>query len=788
MKKTLQILFFALFLYEAKAQNTVDTSAVISLLQEANSGNFAEEEVLKLEDALATSRKIKFKNGTKKALYLLIAHHRSKKQVTEELRYNFQLSQLLEKENNRKELFETLINIGKIYHTESIDSKAIEFFEQAQNLLSNGDYNDAQLNLWQRLAEANLGEKNYSKALDFFEKIENVHQKFDNQKGRVEALQNMVRCSDAQNNFQKSLQINSKIKEIIEQKGEKKYLASIYNNIAINFNHLKNYPKALEYFLYAEKILDNSTLDKAVFATNLGIAYSNNQLLVKSILELNKAKNLAAKDNEKANLNHLIATIYLNNNDTYNSLRYNTVASDEAVKSKDFRLLSEIYATAALANQKLFDYEKAFDFYKKHLVLKDSLQLAELLRQQNLLQQQSALERNEKDMKVLMFNQEIQDLTIKQLNIEKERLSLESSKLGLEASQRDAQIALLQREDEIRSARLRNTELESQRQQQALTLTQQQLLAVSKDKEIANLSKKEQQQRIELLEQQREQDRKKQEITQLQRDKEFEQTERENFRKNAYRFGILGAFIMSLLLGGWFLARRVNQRLTAQKLEIEENNRVIQAERAKSEALLLNILPEETAEELKTLGRAASRKYEKVSILFTDFVNFSGIAEKLSPEELIEELNTCFYAFDEIAEKHQLEKIKTIGDAYMCAGGIPTPNETNPFDAVNASLEILDFMKTHNENRSKKGLSPIGIRIGIHTGEVIAGVVGSRKFAYDIWGDAVNIASRMESNSEPNRLNISETTFLLVKNKYKCTFRGKIAAKNKGDLGMYFLD
>jgi adenylate cyclase len=204
--------------------------------------------------------------------------------------------------------------------------------------------------------------------------------------------------------------------------------------------------------------------------------------------------------------------------------------------------------------------------------------------------------------------------------------------------------------------------------------------------------------------------------------------------------------------------------------------------------LLLNILPEETAKELETQGHAQTRYYENVSVLFTDFKGFSSIAGKLTPQELVAELNEYFVAFDEIVERHGLEKIKTIGDAYMCAGGIPVPNETHPLNALEAALEMQEFMAARNAVLQSKGLHGWELRIGIHTGPIVAGVVGKKKYAYDIWGDTVNIASRMESNGEPGKVNISSSTYQQIKDKYQCLYRGKISAKNIGEVDMYFVD
>jgi adenylate cyclase len=209
---------------------------------------------------------------------------------------------------------------------------------------------------------------------------------------------------------------------------------------------------------------------------------------------------------------------------------------------------------------------------------------------------------------------------------------------------------------------------------------------------------------------------------------------------------------------------------------------------ARSEALLLNILPEEIALELKANGRTQAKQYDEVTVMFTDFKNFSQIAEKLSPSELVAEIDACFRAFDDIIGKHNIEKIKTIGDGYMCAGGLPVSNSTHAVDVVQAALEIIQFIQGHLQERIKLKKEPFEVRIGVHTGPVVAGIVGVKKFAYDIWGDTVNIASRMESSGEAGKVNISSSTYEFVKDKFRCTYRGKIQAKHKGEIDMYFVD
>lgn len=200
------------------------------------------------------------------------------------------------------------------------------------------------------------------------------------------------------------------------------------------------------------------------------------------------------------------------------------------------------------------------------------------------------------------------------------------------------------------------------------------------------------------------------------------------------------------------------------------------------------LLPSEVAEELKLKGSADAKQFDNVTVMFTDFKNFTQISERLTPAELVAEIHTCFKAFDDIITRYNIEKIKTIGDAYMCAGGLPVQNKTNATDVVNAALEIQAFMRIYYDEMIQKGKTPFEIRIGIHTGPVVAGIVCVKKFAYDIWGDTVNIASRMESSSEAGRVNISETTYELVSLQFRCIARGKVEAKNKGMIEMYFVE
>jgi adenylate cyclase len=248
-------------------------------------------------------------------------------------------------------------------------------------------------------------------------------------------------------------------------------------------------------------------------------------------------------------------------------------------------------------------------------------------------------------------------------------------------------------------------------------------------------------------------------------------------------------FLFSLMVRS--LIDYLNLRFARKQYSLEQiiNKRTedLIIEKEKTEALLENVLPKNTADEIMAKGKATKIKYNFVTVLFSDIQGFTKIAEEMNPEVLIDELDKFFFYFDSVVKKYRIEKIKTIGDAYMCAGGIPEKNRTNPVEIILAALEMKDHMNKLKVMSELKGMKNWDIRIGIHTGTVIAGVVGQQKLSYDIWGDTVNIASRMESSGEAGKINISGTTYEFVKDFFDCEFRGKMPVKYKGELEMYFV-
>ncbi len=237
-----------------------------------------------------------------------------------------------------------------------------------------------------------------------------------------------------------------------------------------------------------------------------------------------------------------------------------------------------------------------------------------------------------------------------------------------------------------------------------------------------------------------------------------------------------------------FLVERRTKTITKQKNQIEIQNKKIEKEKEKADKLLLNILPQETADELKNKGVAKTRQYRKVTVMFTDIKDFSKVAETMDPDRLVKSLDNLFREFDKIIEKYEIEKIKTMGDAYMAVGGVPLRDKENPINCVLAALEIQRFMERLKQESIERGEGFWELRIGIHTGDVIAGVIGSKRIAYDVWGSTVNVAQRIETSGETWKVNISESTYEQIFPYFQCTDRGKIPTKNTGEISMYFVD
>jgi adenylate cyclase len=325
-------------------------------------------------------------------------------------------------------------------------------------------------------------------------------------------------------------------------------------------------------------------------------------------------------------------------------------------------------------------------------------------------------------------------------------------------------------------------EAEAKSQQALMQSTQFKEKAEELSVRYADLSKDQLRDSVILAQQERELERQKKLVaeSEVARQSAEMATERSNSLRNLLA---LVALMILVLAGAFYMRYRAKRRAAN---DLERKNAEIEEARKRSDDLLLNILPPAIAQELKTRNKVAAHKYEKATVMFVDFKGFTNVAERLSPERLVEELDFCFSNFDHIISKYRVEKIKTIGDAYMCASGLSDMN-SSPSDIIKAGLEIQDFLLALKAERMGQNLPYFEARVGIHVGPVVAGVVGANKFAYDIWGDTVNIAARMEEACETGRVNVSEDAYWLSKYEFEWINRGKIAAKNKGQMDMYYV-
>lgn len=712
--------------------------------------------------------------------------------------------------DNQMMHYEMMIQMGDIYQLENLNQQAKIYYQQAIRIIGD-DFKLAEgTSLYEKIAKNYFLTGQPDSAMIYFGELEALYLNTQEEEKRVQLYQQIVtlyKDADLQN---EALRYNEKIKEIIETNNDPALRAIIDNNIGYIHSVLGNHEKALEFFMQTRELCKKKAyVDQAALLTNIGITYHNLKRSINAINYLRQAEKVLRKSGdpkqEMASLVYTLAVIYLNGNDIYNAKLSIVEAQNIATKNRNQKLLTDIYATAGSIDEKLYEYESALDFYQRHLTLRDSFLLEDRKRQQDLLQQQFLLNRSEKEMRLVMVQQDIQKLMISQLNLEKDKISLESEKLQLENRTKESELIQLQQERAIQEGEIRNKILETERTEQTLRLTAQRLETEQKERALGELRQKEELERLKQQNLSRENDVLKKDKDLLTKDKKLltkqQEFDRLNLEKRQgeletiYVLSGIGFLILLMILAGLFYFRSANLKLEQQneqienqKIEIEHSHQQVEKERQKAEEILLNILPAETARELKETGVATPRNYKMVSVLFSDFSKFTSAAEEMEPDELIEELNICFMKFDEIMEQNNMEKIKTIGDSYMCAGGIPAANETNPIDAVNAAVAMQEYISERRSAREKEGRKYWGMRIGIHTGKVIAGVVGKKKFAYDIWGDTVNLASRMESSGEDGRINISDTTYKYVKNLYKCQYRGGVVAKNKGSVDMYFVD
>jgi len=779
------LLLFAVPLFgqgtEEHEQNTYEAD---QLLEQARkiSGN-TEKTTLALQ-SLTLSREIRHNGGIIRAALFLGNLHTNNGQPEVALQF------LLEAESK-------LSNVGSIPLQLAVNRALADLFlEQKLYGAARRYYKNIlalepdDLVALERAGDASLFDLRFDSAAYFYKPLINRFSNDGNNPRLVQIYQKLAAAYDQNRLPAKSLEYYRKIEFLIEHFGKNKEKALLYNNLGRQLTLLKDFSAALNYFKKAELQCKYTTCNfYDILYANIGIAMHNTgdsktgiEYLIKALDTLKAHKDIVPV----ANLEQLLANVYLNSGDIYNALHHNKLAIDYAQKTKQKNTLANAYRTAADVHYELYDFEKAYDYYKKYLQEADSVRVKDQDKIRNLESQRASLSAAEGQIKYLITRQNFKELELAQSQFDRERFALLAQKAELEKQQKINQLELLQKDQLVKVAESKRLILEKLQAEKDLRIAAQNLDVEKQSNIIAALKRKDELQRTE---QKADSIQRAQDFEIRQRDKNIAKLseERQNsFRRFAYFLGGILLLILGLLSAGWILARRAGKRLGKKNKQIQEQNHALDEERQKSEHLLLNILPDEIAQELKLHGTAVPKHYESATVLFTDFVNFTTLSAQLTPDALIAALNECFLAFDEIAERNGLEKIKTIGDAYMCVGGLPVPNKTHSEDAVRAALEMVEWLERYGKE------SPTAIfremRVGIHTGQVVAGVIGKNKFAYDVWGDAVNLAARLEEYGASNRVNISSATYEAIKQHFKCEYRGIHDVRNKGAISMYFVE
>jgi class 3 adenylate cyclase len=764
-------------LYDDIEQSTVE---VDHLLEQAKSSDSDSQRENLAYQSLSKARDLRYDGGVVRAASFLGELCARSGRTEDALHYYLEAEAKLELSGNRALQLAVKTAIGDLFFKEKMYASAHRYYRNV--LALRPDDHDTR----EKAADACLYDMRFDSAEILYKDLIRLFKTEGNYPRLVKIYQKRAQAYEQSGDHGKSLYYYLLLQDIIEKAGSTREQSLLYNNLGRQYAALQDYAKALEFFRKAELQCAYIPCDyPEVLWANIGVALHNTGESKRGIEYMLKALNLLLSRRDYAalaNLEHLLAKTYFSSNDLYNAISHNDMAIQYAKQTNQKRVLAEAYRTAADLYHDLYDFERAFEYYRSYLNVLDAVRVEEKDREQRLNQQRTLLAAAEGQIKFLIARQNFKDLELNQVRFEREKLELQNKNLALEARQKEDEVRILAAQQEASEAKLREETIKALEARQRLRIADQELDNERQRRTIAELREKEQ---IERAQNQADSTRRAQEIERIQREQAYQSAQEADFRRFAYILGSLLFLILALVGLSWFLARRASQRLKSQNLQIQAQNLQIQEEQRKSDALLLNILPGEIATELKASGQATPRYYESATVLFSDFVNFTSLSAKLSPNELIDELNECFLAFDEICERHGLEKIKTIGDAYMCAGGLPVPNDTHPADAVRAAKEMLEWLE--NRCKDRPGARLTAMRIGIHTGPVVAGVIGKNKFAYDIWGDAVNLAARLEEHGESGKINVSAATAEAVKGEFPAIHRGKVAVHNKGRVDMYFL-
>lgn len=630
-----------------------------------------------------------------------------------------------------------------------------QFVDSLQAMLETTIHDTDRVIILNRLSRAYLG-NDPGKAMEYAEQSLDLSKQIDYQKGIASSYNSIGNVFYIRANFPEALKNYFASLKIDEELGMKNLNASAYNNIGNIYKQQGNYPEALKQYsaalIIAEELGDKKSIAGAYL--NIGTIH----YFQGNYSEALQNYFAALKINEELGQKQGVASAYSNIGNIYRKqgkypealenfqevLRISEETGDRQSIASSYNNIGNIY-------EKQGDFDEALNKYFAALKISEELG-------------------DKKSIAGFYLN-------IGKIYIEQRKYD-EASKYLNKALSLSKEIGVL---EIIKECYNGFSELNIARGNFKQALEDYKLYVTARD----SLVNKENTRKIVQQQMQYEFD-KKESVARAEQERKDVIAQKEQQKHKWIRNVFIAGFAAVLLFAYVFFRQR--NRISREKKIAEEERKIAEDEKKKSEELLLNILPYEVAEELKSTGISKAKTYSMASVMFTDFKDFTRISENISAELLVNEIHYCFSAFDRILEKYKIEKIKTIGDAYMCASGLPVLNYTHATDLVNAAMEIRDFMLARKIEKEARGEIAFELRIGINTGAVVAGIVGVKKYAYDIWGDTVNIAARMEQNSDAGKINISGSTYLLVKDKFKCIFRGKIPTKNKGEVEMYFVE
>mgnify|MGYP000968889247 CR=1 FL=1 len=713
------------------------------------------------------------------------------KQLDSSLVYAHKALQVLQSLNDEKAIARLHLSIANVYGSKGDTASSMAYFKKSVAYYDNNEDEEARAQINYSLAALYAIQKKYAEAETYYLKTVSAFRrgvKVDPQY-LMYAYQGLNYTYVAQQQYSNALNINTEYIAFVE-KNYPDLLGAAHQQIAGLYRTTSQYDKAIEslkkstlYFrqkndpkniaynnqaigtvffnkkqydssnIYLQKALQHYQAVKSdidisnILNVQSGIAFAQKDYALAEALIVKALALINEKSENYIYHNSFLLTVRLTQftedssqltaqrKNELEKLTLQLTKNFDAVIKTDYvnpNLIIHNYQVLSKANEMLGNYDKAFDYFKKGTEFKDSVYGTEQLR--DFANKEAELEVVKERTRVQLIEETKRLQLQKEIELKALRFEYEKKQAAAKTAEERKRLLL---EEELKR---RDIEANYQQEQQAITLKFEQ------EKEIARINQE-----------------KKDAVAAA----ELRRTK--NIRNMSIIGGLLALVLLSLAI--WSYLRK------------KKDNKIIAQEKQKSDELLLNILPQEVADELKLNGHTKARMHDAVTILFTDFVNFTSNSEKIGVQALMDELNTCFTAFDKIMEQYGLEKIKTIGDAYLAVSGLPSSNEQHAQNAVKAALAIAAFV----EQRRTVNPNALAIRIGINSGNVIAGIVGVKKFAYDIWGDAVNTASRMEQSSEVGKVNISHSTYELINTEFNCTYRGKINTKGKGDMDMYFV-